>query len=109
MLVPPCEFNDLRDLRFGYLVGENAAYTHAVTMDMEHDLDGILAPLVEDLLKNVDDELHGRVVVVEDEDLIEARFLGLGARFRDDAGARAVSRALLAAAIVPRVSHAQKY
>jgi len=81
------EFNDLRNFRFGDIVGENAADADTVTVDMQHDFNRRLATLVENLLEDVNDELHGRVVVVEDEHLVEARLLGLGARFRDDPGA----------------------
>src|SRR5690242_16231016 len=104
MLVPPGKFNDLRNLGFRDIVGENAADADAMAMDMEHDLDGALAALVEDLLQNVDDELHRRVVVVENEHLVEAWFLGLGARFRDDAGARVTVPRSLAALPSPVTS-----
>src|SRR5580765_1089592 len=95
MLVPPGKFNDLCNLGFRHIVGENAADADAMAMDVEHDLDSALAALVEDLFQNVDDELHRRVVVVENEHLVEAGLLGLGTRFGDDAGARVtVSRSL---------------
>src|SRR5215467_5587914 len=87
MLVATREFNDLRHFGFRDVVGENAADAHAVTVDMEHDFDRCLAILVEDLLQDVNDELHRRVVVVEQEHLVHARLLGLWPRFRDDASA----------------------
>ncbi len=107
MLVAPREFNDLRDLGFGDVIGENAADADAVAVDVEHDLHRLLAVLVEDLFQDVDDEFHRRVVVVEQEHLVHARLLGLGARFRDDAGAVVtVARSLAAlAASVTSVSH----
>src|SRR5580698_5012147 len=109
MLMAAREFNDLRDFRLRHLVGENAAYTHTVLVDMQHDLDRFVAALVEELLEDVDDELHRRVVVVQDEDLVEARLLGLGACFRNDAGPRTVTgsraAALTVLLIVARVFH----
>ncbi len=103
------EFNDLRDLGLRHLVGENAAYTHTVLVDMQHDLDRFVAALVEELFQDVDDELHRRVVVVQDEDLVETRLLGLRARLRDDTGPRSVSGSraavLIVLLIVPRVFH----
>ncbi len=101
------EFNDLRHLGLGDIVGENAADADSVAMDVEHDLDRLLAALVEDLLQDVDDELHRRVVVVEQEHLVHARLLGLGARLRDDTGAVVtVARSLATlAASITSVSH----
>ena len=87
------EFNDLRDLCFGDVVGENAADSDAMAVDVQHDLDGGFAILVEELLEDMDDELHRRVVVVQDEDLVETRLLGLWACLGDDAGPRPGSRA----------------
>src|SRR5689334_15955919 len=104
MLMAPCEFNHLGDLGFRDLIGENAADTHAVTMDMEHDLHGFFAGLVKELLQYVDDELHRRVVVVQDQNLVEAGLLGLWACFCDDPGPRAAS-----SLTVTRVSHDRNY
>ena len=85
--MPPGEFNDLGDFCFRHLKCEDAANAHAVAMDMQHHLDGILAALGEEFFQDVDDEFHRRVVVVEQKHLVEAGLLGLGARFGDDAGA----------------------
>src|SRR5580693_5444209 len=105
MLVPAREFNHLGDFCFRHLEGEYAANTHAVAMDMKHDLDGLFPPLVEESLEDGKDKLHRRVVVVQDENLVEAGLLGLGACLRDDARSGAV--ALLVS--VPRVFHPRKY
>ena len=66
------EFNHLRHLGLRHLEGENAADTDAVAVDVQHDLDRVFAVLVEELLQDVNDELHRRVVVVENEDLVQA-------------------------------------
>src|SRR5579871_5706672 len=107
MLVPSGEFNDLRDLGFRHIVGKNAADADAVTVNVQHDLDGGFPAFVEHFLQDVHDKLHRRVVVVEYEHLVEAGFLGLGPRFGDDAGACVtVSRSLAALApAVPSVFH----
>ena len=97
------KFNDLRHFCLRHFVGEHAADTHAMTMDMQHHLHRFLAVLVEEPLQNMNDELHRRVVVVQDEDFVEAGLLGLGARFRDDAGTIAGSVALIV--VILSVAH----
>ena len=49
----------------------------ALLVDVQHDAGGLLASLVEEPFKDVDDELHRRVVVVEKQHLVERRLLGL--------------------------------
>src|SRR5215471_5347873 len=108
MLVPAREFNHLGNFCFSHLEGEHPADAHTVPMDKEHDLDGLFPSLVEESLENVNDELHRGVVIIKQQNLVEARFLGLRARLRDDAGSRVVTTRPLAA-IVARVSHERKY
>src|SRR5690242_19109063 len=57
-------------------------------MNMEHDARRLLPVLVEEPLENVNDELHGRVVVVQHQDLIHGRLLRLRLRLDDDTGGR---------------------
>ena len=83
------KFNDLSYLCLRHFVGEDAADPHPVAVDMQHDLDGLVPGLAEEALKDEHDEFHRRVVVVQEENLVEARFLGLGPRFRDHARTRA--------------------
>ena len=90
------EFNHLRHFCFGNFVGEDSADTHTVTMDLEHDLHRLVAPLVEEAFEDVHDEFHRRVIVVEQENFVEAGPLRLRARFGDNAGADAVVLARLA-------------
>ena len=49
------KFNDLRHFCLRHFVGEHAADTHAMTMDMQHHLHSIFAALVEEALQDVDD------------------------------------------------------
>ena len=78
------KIHNLRDLGLGNLVGEYAALTYSMVMDVEHDLGRGFDILLEELLKDVNDEFHGRVIVVQDQDAIEIRTLGLGFDLGDD-------------------------
>lgn len=72
----PRKFNDLRHLGLGDLIGENTANSDTVAMDMQHYLYRLVSPLVEKALQYVNDKLHGRVIVIEQENLVQARPLG---------------------------------
>jgi len=102
--MPARKFNDLRHFRFSHLECEHAAYTHAMAMDMEHHLYRILAAFGEKFLQDVHNELHRRVIVVEQEHLVERRFLGFRARARDNTGAGIVAFSAVAVRI-PHVAH----
>ncbi len=99
--MPPGEFNHLGDFCFRNLERKNATNAHAVAMDMQHDIHRLFAVLAENLLQDVDDEFHRRVVVVQQKHLVEAGLLGLGARFGDDPGA-GVARPVLIVIVVAR-------
>ena len=94
------EFNDLRHFCFRHLEGEDAANADAVAVDVQHDLHGFLAILVEYALQDVNHKLHRRVIVVEQQHIVERGLFGLRARFRDDtrAGSRTVVPAIVALA-----------
>jgi len=98
--MPACEFNDLGDFCFRHLERKNAANAHAVTMDMQHYLDRILAALGEEFFQDMDDEFHRRVIVVEQKHLVERRLLSLGARAGDDTGAGIVALAIIAVTMI---------
>ena len=101
------EFNHLRHFCFRDLVCEHAAYTHTVAMDMEHDLHRLVPALVEELLQNMNDELHRRIVVVQDKHFVQAGSFGFRSRLRYDAGTGAVSGAVaLPRSVVFLVAHA---
>src|SRR6185312_8028280 len=103
MLMTAGKFNDLRHLCFCNLVGEHPTNSHTVAVDMQHDLDGGFAAFAEERLEDVNDELHRRVVVVQQKNLVEAGLLGFRTRARDDAGSR--TRAVASALSVLVVSH----
>src|SRR5690606_22705884 len=77
VLVPPRELGDLGHLRLRHLVGEDATDPDPSSVDMQHDAGGFLAALPEEPLEDVHDELHRRVVVVEQQHLVERRLLRL--------------------------------
>ena len=57
----------LRHLGFGDLVGIDAAFADTVMMHMQHNPCGGFMVAAEEAFQHVYDELHRRVVVVEDE------------------------------------------
>src|ERR1700741_133170 len=99
MLVLAREFNHLSNLGLGNLEGVDAANADAVAVHVQHDLYSLFARLGEKSLENVNDELHWRVVVVEDQHLVEAGLLGFGASLGDDAGAGAAIGAATVVAV----------
>src|SRR4051812_27660470 len=55
---------DLSRFSLGNLQTINPGHAASRVMHAQHDLHGLLVPLVKELLENLDHELHGRVVVV---------------------------------------------
>lgn len=86
--MPAGEFNHLRHLGFSHFVGEYATNADPMTMDVQHDLDRLVARLIEKVLKDMHHEFHGGVIVVEQQHLVEVRTFRPGAGFRGDAGRR---------------------
>ena len=63
------------DLRGRDVLREDAAHTTAFVVDFQHDLRGRVDVMVKVLLKHEHHELHGREIVVEHDDLVQARGL----------------------------------
>ena len=63
--------------------------TDAMLMHMQHDAGRVLAALLEEPLQHIDDEFHGRVVVVQDQHPIQRGLLELGLCLGDRGGAEA--------------------
>jgi hypothetical protein len=84
MLILTGEIHDLGHFGLGHLKCIDPAFAHSVIVNMEHYAGGRFAILLEKALQNVDDEFHRRVVVVEDQNTVEARLLGFGLGARDD-------------------------
>src|SRR5437763_16276645 len=93
MLVLAGEIHHLRHLGLGYLIGEYAAFTDAMMMHVEHDLGRSFRILVEEFLQDENHELHWSVIVVENEDTIKIRTLGLVLDLGDDRSHRAAGSA----------------
>src|SRR4029078_12642189 len=90
MLVLPCKVHYLGDLRFRHLIGINATDADAPLVHMEHDSRGLFPALVEKPLEHMHDELHGGVVVIEQQNLVEAGLLGLRLSPGDDTRMRRI-------------------
>ena len=80
MLVLAGKVVDLRHLRLCHLEGVNSAHAHATLVDVKHDLGRFLHAFAENTLKDKDDELHRRIVVVQKQNPIHRRLLRLGVR-----------------------------
>jgi len=91
------EFNHLCHFCFRHLVGEHTANPYAVTMYVKHDLNRLVATLVEKPLQNMNDELHRRVIVVQDQHFVQAWPLRFRPCFGHNAGAGTVSGSVVLA------------
>ena len=94
--------HDLRDLGFRDLVRIDAAFADPVMMHMQHYSCGGFVVLAKEAFQNMHDEFHGGVVVVENEDPVHIRPLGLRLGLGDDRGAWS---ALLVPALAIVVGH----
>src|SRR5260221_12233117 len=95
VLMLPCEIHDLGHLRFGDLVGVNAADADATPMHMQHYSGRLVTGLAEEPLEDVHDKLHRGVIVVQHENLIQRRLFRLRLGLDDGAGGWALIAALL--------------
>jgi hypothetical protein len=76
MLMLAGKIRHLRNLRLRHFVCIDPANADTFLMNMHHDPIGLLARLVEEPLEYVDDEIHRRVIVIEQEHLVKAGPLG---------------------------------
>ena len=67
MLMFSCKVHHLRHFGFCDLIRKNAALSDPVMMNMQHDLGRGFNVLLKEFLKNVNDELHWRVIVVQNK------------------------------------------
>ena len=105
--MPPCRINDLGYFCFRHLVGEDPALSDAVMMHMQHDSRRRFSILVEKALEYVDHEFHRRVVVIQDQDTIEARLLGLWLGARDNRAPRCSVPTTATATVIVRSARPQ--
>ena len=97
-----CKVHHLRYLGFCDLIRIDAAFADAVVVDMQHYSCGGFVVLSEEAFQNMHDELHRRVIVVENEDPVHVRPLGLRLGLGDDRSARP---ALVVATLAIIVGH----
>ncbi len=102
MLILSGEIHDLGHFGLGHLECIDPALAYPMIVDMEHYACGGFTVFLEKTLQHMDHEFHGRVVVVEDENPVEAGLLGLGFRARDDGCPAAGLIAVTAAILHPR-------
>ena len=61
--------NDRR-FGFGYVPGKYPGHSFSFLMDLEHDPGRFLAVFVKNNLKDQDHEIHGGIIVIEQQDFI---------------------------------------
>ncbi len=71
----------LLDLGRSDIPRKDAAHTHALSMNLEHDACGCLCIEMEKTLQDVDDELHRGEVIVHQKHLEQARRFGARSTF----------------------------
>lgn len=69
---------DLFDFGRRYVTRINSAYTSTIPMNLEHDLSGLFAAEGKKFLQHYDDKIHGRVIVIQKQNLEHRRRLDLG-------------------------------
>ena len=67
----------MRDLSFGNLIRIDPAKPHPFLVDMHHDAGGLFTALVKKRLKNLDNEFHRGVVIIQKKNLIHGRLFRL--------------------------------
>lgn len=76
------EVKHLCNLRFRHFVSINAAKPDTLLVNMQHYPGRLLTRSIEKPLKNKDDKLHWRVVVIQQQDPVKRRFFRSNARLR---------------------------
>jgi len=89
--MPAGEFNYLRHFCLRDLIRKHPAYPDAVTVDVKHDLYRLIPSLVEKSLQYVNDELHRRVIVVQDQHFVQAGPFRFRPRLGHNSGTGTVS------------------
>src|SRR5262245_35884673 len=88
MLVLAGEVHHLRHFGLGHLIGVYPTFADPMVMNMQHDSGRRLVVFIEKPLEHMHHEFHRGVVVVEQQDAVEARPLGLRLGLGDDRGSR---------------------
>src|SRR4029077_4971083 len=82
-LMLTCEAGHLGYFRLSHLICVDSTNADALLMDVEHNTSRLLRRLVKEALKDVHDEIHRRVVVVQKQHLVQAPPLRLRPRLCD--------------------------
>lgn len=80
------KIHDLTNLGFGNLVTEHTDDGHTFLVHGQHNLECLRMSHAKETLQYVDHKLHRSVVVIEQQDLVARRALGLGLGLGQDAG-----------------------
>ena len=81
MLVLLGKIHGLVHFGLGDLVGVYATHSHSFLMNMEHNLGRFVVGLVEEVFQNMNNKLHGRVVVIQHQNPIHRRLFCFAAAF----------------------------
>lgn len=96
--MPARKVHDLGHLGLGDIARKNPADANAAGMDMQHNLGGFFPIQMEEGLQDLDDEFHGGEVIIDQQHLVEGRWLEFRSGFLD-------RRPLLALPIHIRSTH----
>src|SRR4051812_38601776 len=99
VLVLPGEVHDLSHFGLGHLVREDPALADAMIVYVQHNARRIILAFSEEAHDNMHDEFHRRVIVIQEQDAVEVRPLGLRPRLRDNGRAKAD----LSTIVLPRI------
>ena len=89
MLILRCKVHHLGHFGLGDFIREDATHADAFLVDMQHHAGRLIGVHLEKRLQHMDDEFHWRVIVIEQQNFVEAGLLRLWARARGEADARA--------------------
>ena len=73
MLVRPRMRRNLIDLGLGDVAREYARHTRSFIMHFEHDHGGLFQIHVKETLQDLNDEIHGSEIVIEQQNLVQGR------------------------------------
>ncbi len=79
------EVGRLRHFRFGDFVRVYAGDADSLAVHLQHNPHGVGFVVLKDVLQNKDDEGHGGVVVIMEQNAIQRRLFDRCATFNDDA------------------------
>ena len=86
MLVLAGKIHDLTNLGLSNFVCEHATLADTMIMDMQHDTRRVVHVFLEKTLQDMNDKLHGSIVIIEKQNTIETWLLGFGLRARNHNG-----------------------